>query len=270
MPGETETTIPKIIHTCWFGGAKKPRKLAHFERVRRQILSDYQHFEWTENNIDIHQFSFLEKCFRSGNYAHVSDMVRLLKIYEFGGVYMDTDVEVLQEFAPLLSNEMFLGYMWDCNMGTAVIGARPQHPIIMDLMKIYIDRPDDISTDIPNNDLMTEILIAKVEGFVLDGRAWRGKNITIYEKTIFEHPSFLRRQNYTIHHFNASWKAEWRAKAAVKDLIARVPLGLYLYRKYICAKAIGLSPFKRVYDEARTRAAPLAPRSHEEGGSPRR
>lgn len=100
--------------------------------------------------------------------------------------------------------------------------------------------------------------------------AWRGKNITIYDNMTFEHPSFLWRRNYTVHHFNANWKAEWRAKAAVKGLIARVPLGLYLYRKYICAKAIGLSPFKRVYDEARTQATRLTPRSHEDGGSPRR
>lgn len=120
-------------------------------------------------------------------------MVRLLKLYELGGFYMDTDVQVLREFTPLLSNEMFLGYMWECNMGAAVIGARPRHPIIMDLMRIYIDRPDDVSTDIPNNDLMTETLIDKVEGFMLDGRAWRGSNITIYDKTTFEHPCFLWR-----------------------------------------------------------------------------
>lgn len=161
--------------------------------MRRQVLSDYRHFEWTEKNIDIEEFPFLETCHRSGNYAHVSDMVRLLKLYELGGFYMDTDVQVLREFTPLLSNEMFLGYMWECNMGAAVIGARPRHPIIMDLMRIYIDRPDDVSTDIPNNDLMTETLIDKVEGFMLDGRAWRGSNITIYDKTTFEHPCFLWR-----------------------------------------------------------------------------
>lgn len=102
-------------------------------------------------------------------------MVQLLKLYEFGGVYMDTDVEVLREFTPLLSDEMFLGYMWDCNMGTAVIGALSRHPIIMELMKIYIDRPDNVSTDIPNNDLMTENIIDKVDGFMLDGCLARKK-----------------------------------------------------------------------------------------------
>ena len=137
-------------------------------------------------------------------------------------------------------------------------------------MQKYIEHPDEISTDIPNNDLMTETLLDQVDGFFLNGRAWRGKNLTIYDKTTFEHPSFLRLRNYTVHHFSASWKAEGRAKAAVKRLIARVPLGLYLYRKYICAKAIGLSPFKHVYDEARTKAEWVTPRSHEDGGSPRR
>ena len=109
VPGETETTIPKIIHTCWFGGATKPRRLAHFERVRRHVLRDYQHVEWSEKNIDIEEFPFLERCYRSRSYAHVSDMVRLLKLYEFGGVYVDTDVEILRDFIPILSDEMFLG-----------------------------------------------------------------------------------------------------------------------------------------------------------------
>lgn len=146
---------------------------------------------------------------------------------------------------------MFVGYMWDCNIGTAVIGARREHPIIKSLLDIYINQPGDISIDAPNNDMVTEKFIENVEGFKLDGREWRGKDVNVYDKNTFEHPSFLWRKNYTVHHFSASWKAEGRGKAAIKELIGKLPLGLYLYRKYICRKSIRLSPFKDTFEKAR-------------------
>lgn len=270
MPQEDQPIIPKIVHTCWFGGGQKSAKMLRFERLRKQVLRDYEHVEWNERNIDLAEFPFLERCHRAGHFAHVSDMVRLIKLFEVGGIYLDTDVQVLRSFTPLLSNEMFLGYMWDCNLGTAVIGARARHPVIRDLLDTYVDRPGEISTDVPNNDMMTAAFLAKVDGFLLDGRAWEGANVAIYDKTTFEHPSFLWRRNYTVHHFSASWKAEGRAKSAVKALIARLPLGLYLYRKYICEKSIGLSPFKEIYEAARAGSGPPRHPSQAAGGSPRR
>ncbi|TCK27922.1 glycosyl transferase-like sugar-binding protein [Ancylobacter aquaticus] len=270
MPQEDDQIIPKIIHTCWFGGGRKSAKMLKLERLRKQTLHDYEHVEWNEKNIEFARFPFLAKCHQSRHFAHLSDMVRLIKLFEIGGIYLDTDVEVVRTFTPLLSNEMFLGYMWDCNLGTAIIGARAGHPIIEGLLETYVVRPDEISTDVPNNDMMTAAFIATVEGFRLDGRAWRGKNVAVYDKTTFEHPSFLWRRNYTVHHFSASWRQERRAKAVIKGLIAQMPLGLYLYRKYICAKSIGLSPFKDLYKEARASAPRPVPPPQEAGGRPSR
>lgn len=106
------------------------------------------------------------------------------------------------------------------------------------------------STDVPNNDLFTRYFIDNVEGFRLNGQPWRGKDVAIYSNTTFEHPSFLNHENYTIHYFSASWKNESRKKRIVKDIITTPPLGLYLYRKYICKKSIGMSPFVGEYRKA--------------------
>lgn len=144
MQPASQQAIPKIIHTCWFGGGKKSPKMIAFEEQRKKVLSDYEHLESTENNFDLSRFPFIEKCYKEKKYAHVSDMVRVIRLFETGGIYLDTDVQVLKSFTPLLGDQMFMGYMWACNLGTAVIGARPGHPIIGAIRAHYTDRPDVI------------------------------------------------------------------------------------------------------------------------------
>ncbi|OLS62619.1 glycosyltransferase family 32 protein [Pseudomonas putida] len=119
--------IAKKIHYCWFGGKPLPllarRCLASWARH----LPDYEILRWDESNIDVYAHPFTAAAHNAGRYAFVADYVRMQVLAREGGIYLDTDVEVLAPFAPMLDNQLFIGLEWDARFGTSVIGAVPGH-----------------------------------------------------------------------------------------------------------------------------------------------
>lgn len=115
--------IPKIIHYCWFGGKEKPESVLAMIRSWKEYLPEYEIREWNESNFDVQGFSaFTREAYATRNYAHVSDVARLKALYDCGGIYLDTDVEVVGSFDP------FLGCRSFCSaehrfIGTGAIGA---------------------------------------------------------------------------------------------------------------------------------------------------
>lgn len=242
--------IPLTLHTIWFGGGPKDRTSQKCLRSQRSVLSEFQHKTWTESDFDMENTPFLKRALAGRNWAHMSDYVRLKVLYDQGGVYLDTDVQMHRPFGKLMDEQLFLGYMWDCNLGTAVIGSEPGHPIISGLLAIYDNAIDDISFDMPNNDVFTKFFLDSVPDFNLNGQTAHGKNYLILDKQKFEHPSLFRRKNYSVHMFNASWKGEPAFKRAIKTAVANAG-GLYFYRKWICRKSLRLSPFANQYKGTR-------------------
>lgn len=102
--------IPKKIHYCWFGGNEKPKKVKECIKSWYKFCPDYEIIEWNEDNFDIHCMSFVEQAYEAKKYAFVSDVARLIVVYEQGGIYMDTDVEVIKPLDDLLDNETFFGF----------------------------------------------------------------------------------------------------------------------------------------------------------------
>ncbi len=102
--------IPKIIHYCWFGGSSKPESVQKCINSWKKYCPDYKIIEWNENNFDIHYMPFIEQAHEAKKYAFVSDVARLMVVYENGGLYFDTDVEVIKNFDDLLDNKAFLGF----------------------------------------------------------------------------------------------------------------------------------------------------------------
>ena len=94
--------IPKMVHYCWFGGKEKPEDVKKCIESWKQFLSDYQLMEWNEDNFDIERLQYTREAYAAGKYAFVSDVARIEALYQYGGFYMDTDVEVLKSFNPLL------------------------------------------------------------------------------------------------------------------------------------------------------------------------
>ncbi len=246
-------SIAGIVHTCWFGGGPKSDRIQACLASQRRMLPDYEFREWTENDIDLDEFAFLREAWERRQFAHLSDMVRLLVLHRHGGLYFDTDVEVVRPLDPLLEADLLVGYMWPCMLGTAVLGSAPGHPILEALLAPYTAPDAQIDFSLPNNHLVTRHFIDHVPGFRLDGREWRADGVHVLDPYAFEQPSLGRRRNYTIHHFTASWKGESAFKRGAKAAVIRT-MGLYLYRQYICAKSLRNSALRPEYERARRSA----------------
>lgn len=100
--------IPKIIHYCWFGGNPLPEKEQKCIASWRTYCPDYEIIEWNENNFDINQNMYIKQAADEKRWAFVSDFARLDIIYRLGGIYLDTDVEIIRNLHPLLRNKALL------------------------------------------------------------------------------------------------------------------------------------------------------------------
>ena len=115
--------IPRIIHYCWFGRKEKPESVVKCILSWKQYLPDYQIVEWNENNFDIeNSITYVKQAYDCKMWAFVSDFVRLHALYNYGGLYFDTDVEVFKPFDDLMINSGFCGFESKYYIGTSVFG----------------------------------------------------------------------------------------------------------------------------------------------------
>lgn len=101
--------IPKIIHYCWFGGKPLNKLGKRCLASWKKFFPDYEIIEWNENNFDLNGCKYVAEAAREKKWAFVSDYVRFKILYEQGGVYFDTDVEVIKSFDDVLANGSFMG-----------------------------------------------------------------------------------------------------------------------------------------------------------------
>ena len=102
--------IPKVIHYCWFGHGEKPELARKCIASWKKFCPDYEIIEWNEGNFDVKQNGYTQMCYEEKKYAFLSDYVRLLVVAEYGGIYFDTDVELLKSLDQLLDHEAFFGF----------------------------------------------------------------------------------------------------------------------------------------------------------------
>ncbi len=136
-----DTKIPRIIHGCWFSGEMKPQSYQKCFDSWKKICPNYDIREWTMDNYDIFKHPFLKKAIEVKAWAFASDFARLDILYQFGGFYLDMDVELIQSMDDLLDNPMVLGFAKSTTVDLAVIGVKPHHPLIKELL----DKYDEIS-----------------------------------------------------------------------------------------------------------------------------
>lgn len=253
-------SIPKLIHYCWFGKNNKSESILKYMETWDK-LKDYRIIEWNENNFDIESNPFLKFAYEHKKWAFVSDYVRLSVLNEYGGIYLDTDVEIKKSFDELLGDKMFLGLIYDCSIGTAVIGAIPHHPIVQDLLKLY-DRSSFEYADNKikikfkefekyqtnnNNDLFTVYFIENVEEFKLCNRNQKLKNVSVYKKEYFERKTFNSDINFSIHHCYGSWYKDNPNKRSNIAKFINFFIGDVLYDKLICYLKKRKLPYYNTY-----------------------
>ena len=129
--------MEKVIHYCWFGRGEKPKLTQKCIATWKKKLPDYEIREWNEDNFDLSSCRFAEDAYNDRNFAFVSDYVRAKVLYEQGGIYFDTDVEVLQSFDRFLNDSFFAGFEEKAFVGTCVMGTEPHSPLLSEYISHY-------------------------------------------------------------------------------------------------------------------------------------
>ena len=227
--------IPKIIHYCWFGRKPKPKSVLKFMRTWKKHLPDYQLMEWNEDNFDISSVPFVSEAYRLRKYAFVSDYVRLFALYHHGGIYFDTDVEVLKSFDDLLDAPGFMGYDSDKCLGTAVMAANKGNEVINEFMGLYHQMAFSTDGLLPNTKLISHYL--ETQGVILNNQFFIFRNqLFLYPLEFFivqtydEFKLHLTSNSYSIHHYAASW-FPWIGRMRVRFLKSIGPKGVHIYKK---------------------------------------
>lgn len=129
--------IPKTIHYVWFGSDEIPQPYAQYIDNWHKVLPDYQFVRWDETNSKNLFTDYARQAYQAGKYGFASDVVRVRALYEYGGIYLDTDVEVLRGFDDLLGEQMFIGMENDAYVQSAVIASVPRHPFWRQVIDFY-------------------------------------------------------------------------------------------------------------------------------------
>lgn len=114
--------IPKTIHYCWFGRNPLPESARKCIASWRKFFPDYEIIEWNEDNFDVHAIPYTSQAYEARKYAFVSDYARFKILYEHGGIYFDTDVEVIRPFDDILARGAFMGFEIDPKTGDTSAG----------------------------------------------------------------------------------------------------------------------------------------------------
>lgn len=132
--------IPKVIHYCWFGGNPLPNLAIKCIESWKRFFPDYEIIEWNESNFDITINKYVHDAYLNKKYAFVSDYARFWILFHYGGIYFDTDVEVIRDFSPILSAGGFMGvedHSYSKIAPGLGVGAYPKNPLINDIMHLY-------------------------------------------------------------------------------------------------------------------------------------
>ena len=212
--------IPKIIHYCWFGGDPLPPLAIKCISSWRKNLSEYKIIEWNEKNFDINKFLFVSEAFKNKKFAFVSDVCRLYVLKMYGGIYMDTDVEVLRPLDKFLEKTAFSGFENDNFVPTGIMASEKEGEWVTDLLKYYNGRSfvkenGQLDT-VSNTYVITQMM--KKKGFLMDNTFQEIEGyVSFYSSDYFCPKSYktgridLTKNSYCVHHFAKSW-IPWRKK----------------------------------------------------------
>lgn len=136
--------IPKIIHYCWFGGNELPQSALKCIASWRKYLPDYEIKEWNESNFDVNIIPYTQEAYEAKKYAFVSDFARFWILYKYGGLYFDTDVEVIKPMNNLIARGPFMGCEIDSDINKHIavapglgLGTTPNLKIYKEILNYY-------------------------------------------------------------------------------------------------------------------------------------
>ena len=211
-------SIPKIIHYCWFGGNPLPPAAKKCIASWKRFCPEYKIIEWNETNYNVNACQFCGEMYKQKKWAFVSDYARLQIIFEHGGIYLDTDVELVKSLDPLLNCSAFMGIDTTYLVATGLgFGAVKGHPFLEANMKAY--ESINIFNEPPLNSYVTTELFQNCDDFdAKKAEIQQFFNVTIFPPEYFcaKHTHTgeisITPNTYSIHHFSLSWNTKEERK----------------------------------------------------------
>ena len=235
--------IPKIIHYVWFGGQPFPPKVQKCINSWRETMPDYEIKEWNESNFDVNEISFTQEAAGYKKWAFVSDYVRLKALYEYGGWYMDVDVETIRSLTPLANDSVVISTEEGGFIEGAVMGSVPNHSFwkqVMDHYKgMHFVLPDGGLNQEVNNTYLQ--LLLKEKGYVMENKhQLLADGIRVYPDDYLHVCSLtsgklhLTENSYAIHWHTLLWVDNKTKFIRFMRMHVLVPLlGEHLYSKLV-------------------------------------
>lgn len=208
-----EQKIPKIIHYCWFGKQKIPDYLEKCIDTWKKYCPDYEIVRWNEDNYDIRKNRYMFQAYETKKYGFVPDYARLDIINQYGGIYLDTDVELIRNLDDLLCYEFYCGFedMHYIALGLG-FGAVKGHPLLNKMLDTYTELEfvkNGIINSVASPQYQSKVI--EKEGFVLDGMYQEKNGVGIFPYNVLAPggslllPDEVTKNTFSIHHYDASW-----------------------------------------------------------------
>ena len=237
--------IPKIIHYCWFGRNPLPPLAVKCIESWKKYLPDYEIKEWNEDNFDVNIIPYTKEAYQAKKYAFVTDVVRLYALYHEGGIYMDTDVEVLKSLDPFLKHHAFSGFEDEKNVPTGIMASEKGGRWVKENLAYYNSChfiKEDGSLDLTTNvKIITDYML--LMGLKQDNTYQDFSNlITLYPKDYFcpiDHVGYrlnLTKNTVCIHHFSGSWQNKrFKLKKKISKFIgSRLTKIVIKFKDFVC------------------------------------
>ena len=229
-------SIPKVIHYCWFGKNKMPALAEKCIESWKKYCPGYKIVCWNEDNFDITQNNYAREAYEAGKWAFVSDYVRLKVLYDEGGIYLDTDVELIKPLDKLIEKSGYMGFDdngvistglgFACEKGNELVGA-----LLKDYEDIHFLLSDGTYDLTPCPDRNTKTMQELGLDISIQKQRFMGIQMLPEEYLCpikyYTGKKIITENTYSIHHFCASWTS----KTAKRTLFVKRIIGVKLYDK---------------------------------------
>jgi len=256
--------IPKIIHYCWVGGNPKPQSVLYCIESWKRHCPDYEIREWNETNYDFTKNEYMRQAYEAKKWGFVPDYARLDIVYEYGGIYLDTDVEMVRNFDELLDKNSFFGFE-DTGEGSFFVacglgfGAQKNNPLIKQLRDYYDDvsflNPDGSLNLMPaprhNTPMFEKYGVSMNNKYqALDGNCFYPSEY-FCPKIFKTGKTKVTKKTFSIHHFSASWmddavRADIAHAQSIKNRFGEKLGGYVLFAESVWKKYGFIKMLKRV------------------------
>ena len=234
--------IPKIIHYCWFGGNPLPKLAKKCIKSWRKYCPDYEIIRWDEDNFDVSNAPvYVRQAYEAKKWAFVTDYVRLYAMTTCGGIYMDTDVEVVKPLDQFLHHQAFSGFESETDIPTGIMACEKDFPLFLKFLQYYDTASfynEDGSINMTSNVVvMTNICLT--HGLLRNNKQQTVDGFALYPNDVFcpisHHNGAMNRtpETATIHWFAGSWFPKEELRKRVKRYRKRKRAQRREYLRYL-------------------------------------